>query len=190
MVNQHRVPTGHVSILQPMRNCWRVEKVRRASILIDGDAYFSTFRAAATRAQHSIMILGWDFDSRTRMVIERESDGFPDQIGKFLRELLRRNHRLQIYVLTWDHHLIYSIQREWISYANVCTPRRLHTVKDGSHPVGASHHQKIAVIDDVLAFVGGLDFAQCRWDTPSHRTNHTPTRTRYRLDRNLISRSG
>ena len=122
------------------------------------------------------MILGWDFDSRTRMVIERESDGFPDQIGKFFRELLRRNRRLQIFVLTWDHHLIYSIEREWISYANVFTPRRLHTVKDGSHPVGASHHQKIAVIDEAIAFVGGLDFAQCRWDTPAHRTNHPQRR--------------
>jgi phosphatidylserine/phosphatidylglycerophosphate/cardiolipin synthase-like enzyme len=52
----------------------------------------------------------------------------------------------------------------------------LQTVKDGSHPVGASHHQKIAVIDDVMAFVGELDFAQCRWDTPSHRTNHSQRR--------------
>ena len=60
MANQDGVPTGHVSILQPGRNCWRVEEARRASFLIDGDAYFSAFRAAATRAQHSIMILGWD----------------------------------------------------------------------------------------------------------------------------------
>jgi phosphatidylserine/phosphatidylglycerophosphate/cardiolipin synthase-like enzyme len=31
---------------------------------------------------------------------------------------------------------------------------------------GASHHPKIVVIDDAIAFVGGLDLARGRWDTP------------------------
>jgi uncharacterized membrane protein YdjX (TVP38/TMEM64 family) len=39
---------------------------------------------------------------------------------------------------------------------------------DGRHPIGASHHQKVVVVDDALAFVGGLDLTRCRWDTPEH----------------------
>ncbi len=39
--------------------------------------YFAAFRAAAIRAQQSILILGWDFDSRTRMLVDQEPDGFP-----------------------------------------------------------------------------------------------------------------
>ncbi|HEY4542297.1 MAG TPA: VTT domain-containing protein, partial [Noviherbaspirillum sp.] len=39
---------------------------------------------------------------------------------------------------------------------------------DGKHPTGASHHQKVVVVDDSLAFVGGLDLTRCRWDTPEH----------------------
>ena len=39
---------------------------------------------------------------------------------------------------------------------------------DGAHPRGASHHQKLVVIDDRLAFVGGLDLTRARWDTPAH----------------------
>ena len=93
MIIQDRVLTHH---FQTGRNCWQIEPSQHISFFIDGDAYFRAFRAAAINAQQSIMILGWDFDSRTRMVIERESDGFPDQIGKFLCELLRRNHRLRI----------------------------------------------------------------------------------------------
>ncbi|HXC67891.1 MAG TPA: VTT domain-containing protein, partial [Nitrospiraceae bacterium] len=173
MVIQDQIPTHH---FQAGRNCWRIEESRRVSLLIDGETYFRAFRAAATRARRSIMILGWDFDSRTRIVIDHDPDGLPDQIGNFCQELLRRQHQLQIYVLTWDHHLIYSIEREWTSYANWLIPRRLHTVKDGAHPVGASHHQKVVVIDDALAFVGGLDFAPCRCDTPAHRINHLQRR--------------
>ena len=161
-----------LSILKPGKNCWRVEEAPRAAFLIDGEKYFAAVRAAATRAQHSIMILGWEFDTRTRMMIDQEPDGFPDPIGEFIRELLHRHRRLQVYVLTWDHHLIYSAEREWIPFANLFAPRRLQSVKDGAHPVGASHHQKIVVIDDAVAFVGGMDFAQCRWDTSAHRIDH------------------
>lgn len=34
--------------------------------------------------------------------------------------------------------------------------------------VPASHHQKIAVIDDDWVYVGGLDLDERRWDTPRH----------------------
>ena len=39
---------------------------------------------------------------------------------------------------------------------------------DGAHPAGASHHQKIVVIDDRLAFCGGIDMTASRWDTREH----------------------
>ncbi len=39
---------------------------------------------------------------------------------------------------------------------------------DGRRPVGASHHQKVIVIDDALAFVGGLDLTSARLNTPAH----------------------
>ncbi|MDZ4676825.1 MAG: phospholipase D-like domain-containing protein, partial [Oligoflexia bacterium] len=35
----------------------------------------------------------------------------------------------------------------------------------------ASHHQKIVCIDDTLAFVGGLDITQRRWDSPEHNSH-------------------
>jgi phosphatidylserine/phosphatidylglycerophosphate/cardiolipin synthase-like enzyme len=35
--------------------------------------------------------------------------------------------------------------------------------------VSSSHHQKVVVIDDAVAYVGGLDFTHGRWDTSGHR---------------------
>ena len=160
------------SLFQAGRNCWRVEQADRVSFLIDGEAYFRAFRAAAIKARHCIMILGWDFDSRIRMLIDRESDGFSDRLGEFLHDLLIRRKDLHIYVLTWDFHMIYWSEREWWLPSKLAAHRRLHFVKDATHPVGASHHQKVVVIDDALAFVGGLDFAQCRWDSQCHHASH------------------
>ena len=167
-----RSSAARSSLFAPGRNCWRVERAERASFLIDGESYFRAFRAAALHARHSIIILGWDFDSRIRMLIDREPDGFPDRLGEFLHALLIRRRQLHIYVLTWDFHMIYWKEREWWLPSKLAAHRRLHFHKDGAHPVGASHHQKAVIVDDVLAFVGGLDFAQCRWDTSRHLANH------------------
>ena len=170
--NTSRSRAGQSSLFEPGRNCWRVERAERAAFLIDGDAYFRAFRAAAIRARHSIVILGWDFDSRIRMLIDREPDGFPDRLGEFLHALLIRRRQLHIHVLTWDFHMIYWKEREWWLPSKLVAHRRLHFHRDAAHPVGASHHQKAVIIDEALAFVGGLDFAQCRWDTSRHVSSH------------------
>lgn len=161
---------------QAGRNCWRVEEAARAGFLIDGAAYFDAFRESAKEASRSIIILGWDFDSRIRMLIDREPDGFPDRLGEFLHSLLIRRRSLRIHVLTWDFHMIYWKEREWWLPSKLAAHRRLHFVRDARHPLAASHHQKVVVIDDAVAFVGGLDFAQCRWDSPEHRPRHPDRR--------------
>lgn len=45
----------------------------------------------------------------------------------------------------------------------------MHFCLDAEHPISASQHQKLAVTDDRLAFCGGIDLGQWRWDTPEHR---------------------
>jgi phosphatidylserine/phosphatidylglycerophosphate/cardiolipin synthase-like enzyme/uncharacterized membrane protein YdjX (TVP38/TMEM64 family) len=164
------------SPFKPGWNCWRVEPARRAAFLIDGQAYFAAFREAALAAERSIYMLGWDFDSRIRMLIGRESDGYPDRLGPFLGALLARRKKLHIYVLVWDFHVIYFRERQWWLPQRLLAHRRLHFWKDDTHPVGASQHQKVVVVDGAVAFVGGLDFAQCRWDTPEHRMDHQDRR--------------
>jgi phospholipase D1/2 len=159
-------------ILEVGRNCWRLQPADRAAFLIDGAAYYRAFRKAAVQAERSIMILGWDFDSRVRMLSDEESDGFPPCLGDFMQALLARRRTLHVHVLIWDFHLVYAFEREWWPLSALRAHRRLHFRMDGTHPVGASHHQKVAVIDDAVAFVGGLDLAQCRWDTPEHLPNH------------------
>jgi phospholipase D1/2 len=52
------------------------------------------------------------------------------------------------------------------------------TIKwDSTHPLAASHHQKMLVIDDSIAFCGGIDITADRWDTRHHR-DREPLRKR------------
>src|SRR6185437_9244660 len=76
-------------------------------------------------------------------------------------------------ILSWDFAMLYAFEREWLPVYKLDwrTHRRLHFRLDGRHPPGASHHQKVVVIDDAVAFVGGFDLAHRRWDMPAHRAN-------------------
>ena len=163
--------TPNRPILEPGRSCWRLEHADRAAFLVDGAAYFTALRAAALQARSSIFIIGWDIDSRMHLVPEGANDGFPEPLGKFLNALAKRSRALKIHVLNWDFAMLYAPDRETLPRYKLGwrTHRRLRFELDGAHPVGASHHQKIVVIDDALAFVGGLDLTHCRWDTPEHR---------------------
>jgi len=159
------------AILKPGENCWRIEQADRVSLLVDGAEYFHAFRETAKNARRSVLIIGWDIDGRFELERDRPPDGLPTRLRDFLNSLVKRRKGLHIHVLDWDYAMVFAPDREWLpSYQmDWTTHRRLHFRLDSRHPVGASHHQKIVVVDDRVAFVGGLDFALGRWDSSEHR---------------------
>ncbi len=162
-------------IMKPGKNCWRIEHADRIAFLVDGAEFFQAFRETAKLAQRSVLIIGWDMDSRVELIREDERehkpDGFPVRLGDFLHSLLKRNSELQIHVLDWDFTMVFATAREWMPlYKQEWNAHpRLHFHLDDQHPAGACHHQKIIVVDDRVAFAGGLDLTRGRWDTPEHR---------------------
>jgi phosphatidylserine/phosphatidylglycerophosphate/cardiolipin synthase-like enzyme/uncharacterized membrane protein YdjX (TVP38/TMEM64 family) len=157
-------------VLTEGRNYWRRARAHRVAMLVDGAAYFDAFATAVERAQRSILILAWDIHSRVRLRRDGRSRALPDELGEFLNAVVSRNPDLHVNVLDWDFAMIYALEREPLPLFNLGwrTHRRLHFRLDDDHPPGASHHQKIVVVDDAVAFVGGFDIAACRWDTERH----------------------
>ena len=157
-------------LLVPGCNCWRIERAGRVAFLVDGEAYFGAVRAALARARRSIFILGWDIDSRMKLVPDGARDGLPEPLGDFLNAIVAREPDLHGYVLSWDFAMLYAMEREWLPIYKLDwrTHRRLAFRLDDRHPVGASHHQKVIVVDDAVAFVSGYDLTRCRWDTSAH----------------------
>jgi phosphatidylserine/phosphatidylglycerophosphate/cardiolipin synthase-like enzyme/uncharacterized membrane protein YdjX (TVP38/TMEM64 family) len=160
---------SRAGLLAVDRNCWRVEHASRAGFLIDADAYFRAFVEAAGHARRSILIAGWDFHSRTRLLCADGRD-CELELGRFLNDLVRRRRELQVHILIWDYPMIFGLDREWAPlYGLSWKPhRRICFRYDNTHPTGGSHHQKIVVIDDSIAFSGGIDLTSRRWDTCEH----------------------
>jgi phospholipase D1/2 len=169
------------NLFRPGYNCWTVARAERVAFLVDAEDYFRAFHQAALRAQHSIIVLGWDFNSQTRLHFDpAPPDGPPALLGDFLNYLTRRRRGLRVHVLNWDYPMMFGGDRELPHfYGFGWTPgRRVSLRYDDTHPFAASQHQKVVVIDDALAFVGGLDLTVRRWDCPEH-TPGDPRRTAY-----------
>ena len=75
-------------ILKEGWNCWRIAEARRAAFLVDAASYFSALRTAITRAERQILIVGWDIDSRARLVPEPAPDGGPCDLRSCLAQAL------------------------------------------------------------------------------------------------------
>jgi phosphatidylserine/phosphatidylglycerophosphate/cardiolipin synthase-like enzyme/uncharacterized membrane protein YdjX (TVP38/TMEM64 family) len=154
------------TLLRAGVNCWRIAHADRIALLVDGEDYFEAFAAAAERARRSVIILAWDFNSRTQLRCDP-----PLAVGDFLNSLARRRRGLDVRILIWDYPMIFGTDREFPSVYGLGwkAHRRVRVRYDNTHPVAGCHHQKVVVIDDAVAFSGGLDLTCRRWDTRDHR---------------------
>lgn len=164
---------GETSLLVPGDTCWQSAKADRFAAIIDGADYLRQLKAALLGARHRIVIVGWDLDYRTAFERgEKTLDG-PNHLGPFLHWLLQRQRHLSVYLLKSNLRLLPAFDGFWfgvtpVSVLNQFTSARLHFAVDGAHPTGAVHHQKIVVIDEAVAFCGGMDLTLGRWDTSEH----------------------
>lgn len=169
-------------LLIPGQTCWRIERADQFACIIDAADYFQRVKAAMLRAQHRIMLIGWDFDARTTFERGVKTLPGPNQLGAFLYWMLWKRPDLHVYLLKSNLRLLPAFDGIWfgltpVSLLNQFSSRRIHFAIDGAHPIGSVHHQKIAVIDDAVAFCGGMDLTVDRWDTPAHKDDSRRRRT-------------
>jgi phospholipase D1/2 len=160
-------------ILKEGDNVWKLAHADRVAFLVDGQAYYGAVARAIAKARHSIFLLGWDVHSGVALLRGDDRDDLPARLGPRLGALLRRNPALHVCILDWDYPVMLSQDREsrlrWFNR----WPRssRFHLEYDSFHPAGASHHQKVVLVDDSLVFCGGMDIGVGRWDTTEHRAS-------------------
>lgn len=158
--------------LQKGKNCWRRSRIDKGGFILSGRDYFLAFRQALLQAERSVYILAWDIKESIELVREEGyDDGYPISLSDFIFALLDDRPELEVYILLWDYSMLYIVEREWLPFTTWHSKDhpRLHLETDDAIELGASHHQKVVVVDDAVAFCGGLDLSTWRWDTTEHR---------------------
>ncbi len=174
-IRQAPNPDRNGSIFQPGDTCWRVDRADKLALIVDAADYFRVLRKVFIAARHELLLIGWDFDFEIEMLpgeSDRDGcapDGYPNQLGAFIEEVVERAPDLHVYLLKWNGAVLAAPGRWAPTIAlYVFGSERIHFALDGHHPFGACHHQKIVVADDTLAFCGGIDATENRWDTSDH----------------------
>lgn len=162
---------------------WRYAKAERASVIVDAADYFIHMQEAMLKARKRIFLIGWDFDTRIHLTHGRRAwqrpfrRGHPSRLGSFIGWLVRHRPELDVRILKWSVGAFQFLLRGTMFWDVLRWARhkRITFKFDTAHPVGCSHHQKIAVLDDRLAVCGGIDMTDKRWDTRDH-LEHDPRR--------------
>jgi phospholipase D1/2 len=163
------------SAIVPATSCLAVSGVDCARVLVDASSYYAAFCEAALRARRYIYITGWQFDTQARLLRPDPASppSHPIELLPFLNYLCEATPALEIYITAWDYSVVYALEREWLQKLkfDFQSHSRVH-FEFLNHPEpGGCHHQKIVVIDGAVAFLGGLDLCDSRWDTRQHIKN-------------------
>ncbi|WP_158846524.1 phospholipase D-like domain-containing protein [Saccharothrix deserti] len=154
--------TGWWTLRRPVRSGNRID------VLIDGHEVLPAIASAITSARRSVHLAGWCASPDFRLT---RTPGSPT-----LRELLAvAAERVPVRVLLWagppvplfepTRSRVLAAQREFTRGSAVSC------VVDSRERTLHCHHEKIVVVDDSVAFVGGMDLTALdgdRHDTASH----------------------
>jgi phosphatidylserine/phosphatidylglycerophosphate/cardiolipin synthase-like enzyme len=138
------------------------------SVLVDGSRALPVIAEAVRQARQSVFVAGWSLTPGFHMVRDEEATT--------LRDLLAETaQRIPVRVLLWAGAPL-PLFRPWRGDVR-STMRELrhgsaiNCAADSHERPLHSHHEKIVLVDEEVAFVGGIDlssFRGDRFDTPAH----------------------
>ncbi|HEX4806249.1 MAG TPA: phospholipase D family protein [Conexibacter sp.] len=139
-------------------------------VLIDGERAISAIRAAIERARSHVHLAGWHVTPSFAMA----RDG--DRPATTLRELLAAAaERVPVRVLLWAGPPlpVFDPTRSDVKrvHEQLTHGTRIRCALDARERTMHCHHEKVVIVDDEVAFVGGIDLttlAGDRWDSRAH----------------------
>ena len=156
----------------------------KAKWFIDGEGYFNYLYEQLKNAKESVYITDWFLSPAVALKRPINYDQFIDEKNDYKKNLtfdnasrlmdilyLLAKKGVQIYILIF-YEIKIALGTDSL-YAKT-TLNNLHpNIKVTRHPKGSSsilwsHHEKLVIIDQKIAFVGGIDLCWGRFDTNKH----------------------
>uniref|UniRef100_A0A1I8I247 phospholipase D n=1 Tax=Macrostomum lignano TaxID=282301 RepID=A0A1I8I247_9PLAT len=143
----------------------------RAKWYADGAAYFADVYEALEAARQEIFICDWWLTPELHL---KRPD--PEDRHQLMNVLQRRaDAGVKIFILIYKE-LRFAVNTDsW--YAKMmlkarCPKRNIYILRHPNHLFNAdllwTHHEKLLIVDQRLAFFGGIDLCWGRWDTQRH----------------------
>lgn len=147
-----------------------IRPTTRAQWFVDGAAYFEAVLAAIVEAKEEIYITDWWLSPE--IFLKRPGLRPHWRLDCLLKRKAAQG--VKVFVLLFKEmevglsiNSIYTKRTLMKAHKNILVLRHPDAVRGG--PLLWSHHEKLVVIDQSWAFVGGIDLCFGRWDNFEHR---------------------
>src|SRR5690606_35089924 len=146
------------------KNCSCIKKIDKLGLLVDASEYYDAFFEVAKTARKSINILGWEVDANINLDAAKED--LPHNLRDYFNKLAKRNRRLQINIVTWKpaKYLFFGREKFASLKWKLSSPVNVNFSTIQPPYLYATYHEKLAIIDNCCAFIGGMDISKKRWD--------------------------
>ncbi|PVV02736.1 hypothetical protein BB560_002805 [Smittium megazygosporum] len=143
----------------------------KSNFFIDGISYFESLYSAISEAKETIYIMGWWISPE--IYLKRPPRLYPDSR---LDILLKKKAKsgVMVYILVYKEvKLSLTIDSAYSKRKLTSLHKNIIVQRHPDHAPGGTtfwaHHEKVVVVDNMHAFVGGIDLCFGRWDSHEHR---------------------
>lgn len=169
-----------------------IRKDNIVNFYVDGKKYFENLYETLRLARKEVFIAGW-WVYPTLYLKRKLRDGVLNRryrLDYVLKRLAERGIRIKILIyrefqmaLTINSSYTY----EFLSRLHKNIEILRHPITNGHMPVYWSHHEKIVVIDQRIAYLGGIDLTLGRYDTQEHALFDRKAKPRNEVSQQLKS---
>ncbi|XP_060083153.1 phospholipase D1-like [Ylistrum balloti] len=142
-----------------------------AKWFVDGDSYFSAVGDALESAKEEIYITDWWLSPQ--VYLKRPADGNTWRLDILLERKAKQG--VKIFILLYKE-MSMAVNLQSTYSKRILMGKCPENIKVMRHPdhIGSgvllwAHHEKLVVVDQKIAFVGGIDLCYGRWDDDQHK---------------------
>ncbi|XBW37662.1 hypothetical protein QEN19_003243 [Hanseniaspora menglaensis] len=156
-------PNRFASFAPVRQNCF-------AKLLVDGRDYFWALSEAILMARDCIFIHDWWLSPELYMRRPVEgNEAF--RIDRLLRR--KAEEGVKIFIIVYRNvGTTVGTDSSWTKHSLLSIHDNIHVIRSPNQWLQNTyfwaHHEKLAVVDNMIAFIGGIDLCYGRYDTPEH----------------------
>lgn len=148
-----------------------IRELNQVQFYVDGAEYYEAVAHRIENAVNQVFICGWWVSPQFHMIRPCVGTNLDYRLDKLLARTARRDVKIYIIVYYESSFLTndsaYTLQVFESLHSNIKVLRHPQIIL----PTYWSHHQKLVVIDQEEAFIGGLDLCYGRYDNQLHLIN-------------------
>ncbi|XP_028911138.1 phospholipase D2 [Ornithorhynchus anatinus] len=143
-----------------------------AKWFVNGAGYFAAVADAILQAEEEIYITDWWLSPEIYLKRPAHSDAW--RLDILLKRKAEEGVRISV-LLFKEVELALGINSGYSKRALTLLHPNIRVMRHPDHVTLWAHHEKLLVVDQTVAFVGGLDLAYGRWDDQHYRLTDLET---------------